>query len=275
MSKPVTPPFSPQAHKVAPITYCTSSQRAPYQPTEFRPSLRPGAMDAQRVPSLMLGDRRLPRQPPEPASVAAQPNLTTRARVVRAFEMTQEITQMPSPQKPAKPNKSARRSQVTAQLLDQIETPYQAPATEPEPAPDALDSGTKLGQLTRSEVAVAEKAPRPSAAPVIEVGYARASDKKARRQAAKANYLDPSTLRIIDDPLPAHRACPDGKYAPFFRRMRLGQSLQCPPDQVQAVAHAMRKFVNRHSIPARVSGTRDGAGGMGQVAMLPLPERRA
>jgi hypothetical protein len=90
------------------------------------------------------------------------------------------------------------------------------------------------------------------------------------------NHVDPSKLKISDDPLPAGRAQPD-KYADLWKRIKPGQCVVCAPEHTGKIANAMRKHVRVAGLNCIVRMTNDYGDGRGRVWMLANPKaiRRA
>ena len=108
----------------------------------------------------------------------------------------------------------------------------------------------------------------PQLKPVNVPVFQRADAKKTRGE------LDPASLVICDDPLPAGRASPGAKYVPVFSAMKPGQAIKCKPEEVARVGHAMRKWITKNKLPYifRLQ-TRYHADGMGRCWLLPAPEK--
>lgn len=67
---------------------------------------------------------------------------------------------------------------------------------------------------------------------------------KPRRKVHKTvKSIDVELITIKNDPFPGQRACPEGKYAELFSKMKPGQCLSCEPDEVQPLGAAMRKWI--------------------------------
>lgn len=67
---------------------------------------------------------------------------------------------------------------------------------------------------------------------------------KPRRKVHKTvKSIDVELITIKNDPFPGQRACPEGKYAELFAKMKPGQCLSCEPDEVQPLGAAMRKWI--------------------------------
>lgn len=89
-------------------------------------------------------------------------------------------------------------------------------------------------------------------------------------KAKKANNA-PIRLEITDDDFPEKRSTIVSKYTSTFEKMKPGQRVKCPPDDVATVQNAMRKWL-RNSKYAQTCVvrcmTRHPDDGMGGVWML-------
>lgn len=79
--------------------------------------------------------------------------------------------------------------------------------------------------------------------------------------------VNPDTLTICDDPLPAHRARPGCKYEAKFRPLKIGQAIKCQPTDVNRVANALRKYLEA-SPALLVRSIRDYGDGKGRVWLV-------
>jgi hypothetical protein len=64
--------------------------------------------------------------------------------------------------------------------------------------------------------------------------------------------IDPAELVICNDPLPAARSAPQGKYTARFLQLEYGQALKCPPGTASAIAAALRKWLEDRKKPGTV-----------------------
>ena len=86
--------------------------------------------------------------------------------------------------------------------------------------------------------------------------------------------IDPGALEICNDPLPARRTTPEGKYTQLFARMKYGQSLKCPPGSAPKIATALKKWLEVNKKPGSVRSTlRYAEDGTGRVWLLE-PEKQ-
>lgn len=89
----------------------------------------------------------------------------------------------------------------------------------------------------------------------------------------KSQPTNPDEITIADDPLPCGRASPGSKYDALFKAMKVGQCLRTLPGDVQKVAQALRKHIERTDLkhkgkaPGVISETR-GADGIGRVWLV-------
>jgi hypothetical protein len=87
------------------------------------------------------------------------------------------------------------------------------------------------------------------------------------KQATK--YVDPATLVICSDPLPAGRALPKLKYEDVFSKLKPGQCVKCEPEQTGKLSSSLRKYMERHNIKGSIkSVTRYPTDQMGRVWMM-------
>lgn len=86
--------------------------------------------------------------------------------------------------------------------------------------------------------------------------------------------IDPSALTICDDPVPAVRNSPQGKYTALFSQMEYGKALKCPPGTASAIAAALRKWIEDRKKPGTVRYVGNYAeDGTGRVWLL-APEKK-
>lgn len=64
--------------------------------------------------------------------------------------------------------------------------------------------------------------------------------------------IDPAALSICDDPVPAVRNAPQGKYTELFSQLAYGKALKCPPGTASAIAAALRKWIEDRKKPGTV-----------------------
>jgi hypothetical protein len=94
---------------------------------------------------------------------------------------------------------------------------------------------------------------------------------KPRRKNAKSTAIDPSTLVVCNDELPAARAkVAEHKYDELFNSMKPGQALKCETKDVGRISGAMRDYIDRHKLRDHiVRSTKDYEGtGTGRVWLL-------
>ena len=86
-------------------------------------------------------------------------------------------------------------------------------------------------------------------------------------------FVDAGKLSICDDPLPNHRALPGGKYDNLLKKIKVGQCIKCPTDDVAKVCGAMRKLVSTHNIKGSVRSMTDYGDGFGRVWLVAQPAK--
>ena len=73
-------------------------------------------------------------------------------------------------------------------------------------------------------------------------------------------------LAVSDDPPPEARNGADGYYGKFFKSVKPGQRIICPPERVRSFSQCLRDWLKRQGINARVVSCRryekDGLGGV-------------
>ena len=94
-----------------------------------------------------------------------------------------------------------------------------------------------------------------------------------RPKATKPPPLDPATLVICNDPIPAHRASPKNKYHAIFNGMKPGQALKCEPYNVNRVANALRKHIETKALKCVARSITDYGDGMGRVWLMPADKK--
>lgn len=87
--------------------------------------------------------------------------------------------------------------------------------------------------------------------------------------------VDLGGLSICDDPIPEHRASPEGKYDALLSKLKPGQCIKCPSSDVNRLANAIKKHVERKHPTCMVRSMQDYGDGLGRVWMLPRPEPKA
>ena len=88
--------------------------------------------------------------------------------------------------------------------------------------------------------------------------------------------IDPDALEICNDPLPAARAMPEGKYTAIFSKLQFGQSIKCPPGAAPKIATALKKWLEVHKKQGTVrSAIRYGEDGTGRVWLIAPALKRA
>ena len=85
--------------------------------------------------------------------------------------------------------------------------------------------------------------------------------------------VDLAVLSICDDPIPEHRKLPEGKYGALLFKLKPGQCIKCPSSDVNRLANAIKKHVERKHPTCMVRSMQDYGDGMGRVWMLPRPEK--
>lgn len=83
--------------------------------------------------------------------------------------------------------------------------------------------------------------------------------------------VDLGGLSICDDPIPEHRALPEGKYDALLSKLKPGQAIKCPSADVNRLANAIKKHVEKRYPDCMVRTMRNYGDGMGRVWMLPKP----
>lgn len=84
--------------------------------------------------------------------------------------------------------------------------------------------------------------------------------------------VDLSKLSICDDPIPTYKSQPEGKYDALLANMKPGQAIKCPTGDIDRIANAIKKHIDRRHPNCVVRTMRDYGDGMGRVWMLPKPE---
>jgi hypothetical protein len=95
--------------------------------------------------------------------------------------------------------------------------------------------------------------------------------KQAPKTAKKPpSFVDLDALTICDDPLPIKRAVVGLKYESVFLKMKAGQCIKCPTDNVGQISGALRKHIERHNLKdhiVRATPNYEGTG-VGRVWLL-------
>ena len=87
-------------------------------------------------------------------------------------------------------------------------------------------------------------------------------------------FIDPATLKISTDPLPAGKAKRD-KYADLWARLKPGQCVVCESEHVGRIAGAMKKHVADKGLDCHVRLTTRYTDGKGRVWLLANEKKRA
>lgn len=88
----------------------------------------------------------------------------------------------------------------------------------------------------------------------------------------KTKHVDIASLRISDDPIPAHRASPENKYATIFKRLKPGQCVVCKPEDAPKIGLALKKWAEAHHPNAIVrTMSHHPKDELGRVWMLDVP----
>lgn len=88
---------------------------------------------------------------------------------------------------------------------------------------------------------------------------------KANRPIKPAEPTDISALSICNDPPPAARQNPEGKYTQIFDQLKLNQRLKCPSGSAGRIGQQLRKYLEKKGIAGNVKTTEsygDGHGGV-------------
>jgi hypothetical protein len=140
--------------------------------------------------------------------------------------------------------------------------------SQPEPA---MQKPTKAEKTKRviEDYSTPYKPPEPDASPVQppKLAAIAAATKKPNAPAA---FIDPNSLQITDDPMPAGRAAPVNKYFATFDLMKFGQAVRCATGDVGKVSGALRKYITVKNKKATIKtmSRYDGDAGYGRVWML-------
>lgn len=86
--------------------------------------------------------------------------------------------------------------------------------------------------------------------------------------------VDLSLLSICDDPIPEYRSHTEGKYDAFLASMKPGQAIKCPSGDIDRIANAIKKHVDKRHPNCIVRTMRNYGDGMGRVWMLPKPDSK-
>lgn len=88
---------------------------------------------------------------------------------------------------------------------------------------------------------------------------------KANRPIKPAEPTDISALSICNDPPPAARQNPEGKYTQIFDQLKPNQRLKCPSGSAGRIGQQLRKYLEKKGIAGNVKTTEsygDGHGGV-------------
>jgi hypothetical protein len=83
-----------------------------------------------------------------------------------------------------------------------------------------------------------------------------------------SKHTDPSKLVICDDKIQPHKAPAGTKYTALFQKMKLGQAIKCHPGEMGRVSGAMRAYIRRASLNAKVLATKNYGDGMSRVWLM-------
>lgn len=90
------------------------------------------------------------------------------------------------------------------------------------------------------------------------------------------NFLDPSVLRIVDEPYKDGRALPVSKYEPIFGAVKPGQRIVCPDGTASRLAAQFRKWLENRGRRDVVVRARercdDGLGGVWWIQEAQKPK---
>ena len=86
-------------------------------------------------------------------------------------------------------------------------------------------------------------------------------------------YVDPDQLVIADDPIPAGRSLPKGKYDAIFEALKFGQCIRCKVGEASKIGHALDKWLERHGKRGIVKTMMQYDDTSGRVWLLPKPAR--
>ena len=83
---------------------------------------------------------------------------------------------------------------------------------------------------------------------------------------APINFLDPSTLRIVDEPYKDGRASPVSKYEAIFSALKPNQRMVCPQGSASRLSAQLRNWLEKKGHKAPIVRARercdDGLGGV-------------
>ena len=89
----------------------------------------------------------------------------------------------------------------------------------------------------------------------------------AKKQAVMT-YIDPDLLTVEHNtPLPAARRVV-GKYDAVFSKLRFGSCVACEPDEMNKVANALRKWLEREEKPGKVVSVKRDKDGRARVWLI-------
>lgn len=92
---------------------------------------------------------------------------------------------------------------------------------------------------------------------------------KSGKAYAAEQRINVDELVICDDPPPAGRTVPEGKYAVLFKKLRPRQRIRCAEGRASSIGQQLRKWLERHDKPGSVTITErygDGYGGVWLIA---------
>ena len=93
---------------------------------------------------------------------------------------------------------------------------------------------------------------------------------------APINFLDPSTLRIVDEPYKDGRASPVSKYEPIFSALKPGQRLVCPHGSASRLSAQLRNWLEKKGVKEPIVRARercdDGEGGVWWIQEAAKPK---
>lgn len=81
------------------------------------------------------------------------------------------------------------------------------------------------------------------------------------------DHVDPDSLAITNDPLPAGRA-KTNKYSAVLDKLKPGQCIKCKAEHVGAVASAVKKHIENNRLDCTVRLTKNYGDGLGRVWLM-------
>lgn len=99
---------------------------------------------------------------------------------------------------------------------------------------------------------------------------------QAKREKPVNLPVDFSQLSMSNDPLPAHKQSAKrmSKYAPMLERMKAGECVKCPCENVVHLVKSMSRLINKHYPGYMLRSVMDYGDGMGRVWLLPRSEKK-